>query len=119
MAGHLTVTFTRGGVSVSKQIAVTIKAITDAEKQAELDMMKAAKDNYFAGINDGQNADKDSVKENLHAFQEMILDENGQPKWIYNVDNKTGEGIVADDQFDDPWIMDGAGYNKFNHLIMR
>ena len=113
VAGHLTVTFTRGGVSVSKQIAVTIKAITDAEKQAELDMMKAAKDNYFAGINDGQNADKDSVKENLHAFQEMILDENGQPKWIYNVDNKTGEGIVADDQFDDPWIMEGAGYNKF------
>ena len=43
----------------------------------------------------------------------MILDENGQPKWIYNVDNKTGEGIVADDQFDDPWIMEGAGYNKF------
>lgn len=113
VAGHLTVTFTRGGVSVSKQIAVTIKAITDAEKQAELDMMKAAKDNYFAGINDGQNADKDSVKENLHAFQEMILDENGQPKWIYNVDNKTGEGIVADAQFDDPWIMEGAGYNKF------
>lgn len=111
VAGHLTVTFTRGGVSVSKQIAVTIKAITDAEKQAELDMMKAAKDNYFAGINDGQNADKDSVKENLHAFQEMILDENGQPKWIYNVDNKTGEGIVADAQFDDPWIMEGAGYN--------
>ena len=113
VTGHLTVTFTRGGVSVSKQIAVTIKAITDAEKQAELDMMKAAKDNYFAGINDGQNVDKDSVKENLHAFQEMILDENGQPKWIYNVDNKTGEGIVADDQFDDPWIMEGAGYNKF------
>ena len=113
VAGHLTVTFTRGGVSVSKQIAVTIKAITDAEKQAELDMMKAAKDNYFAGINDGQNADKDSVKKNLHAFQEMILDENGQPKWIYNVDNKTGEGIVADAQFDDPWIMEGAGYNKF------
>ena len=86
VAGHLTVTFTRGGVSVSKQIAVTIKAITDAEKhELKLDMMKAAKDNYFAGINDGQNADKDSVKENLHAFQEMILDENGQPKWIYNV----------------------------------
>ena len=113
VTGNLIVTFTRDDVSVSKNISVTIKAITDAEKQAELDMMKAAKDNYFAGINDGQNADKDSVKENLHAFQEMILDKNGQPKWIYNVDNKTGEGIVADDQFDDPWIMEGAGYNKF------
>ena len=113
VTGNLIVTFTRDDVSVSKNISVTIKAITDAEKQAELDMMKAAKDNYFAGINDGQNADKDSVKKNLHAFQEMILDENGQPKWIYNVDNKTGEGIVADEQFDDPWIMEGAGYNKF------
>ena len=113
VTGHLTVTVTRGGVSASKQIAVTIKAITDAEKQAELKMMQAAKENYFAGINDGQNADKDSVKENLHPFQEMILDENGQPKWIYNGENKTGEGIIPDSQFTDPWIMEGAGYNKF------
>ena len=113
VTGHLTVTFTRGGVSASKQIAVTIKAITDAEKQAELKMMQAAKDNYFAGINDGQNTGKDSVKENLHPFQEMILDENGNPKWIYNYDDRTGEGIIPDSQFTDPWIMEGAGYNKF------
>ena len=113
VTGHLTVTFTRGGVSASKQIAVTIKAITDAEKQAELKMMQAAKDNYFAGINDGQNTGKDSVKKNLHPFQEMILDENGNPKWIYNYDDRTGEGIIPDSQFTDPWIMEGAGYNKF------
>ena len=113
VTGHLTVTFTRGGVSASKQIAVTIKAITDAEKQAELKMMQAAKDNYFAGINDGQNTGKDSVKKNLHPFQEMILDENRNPKWIYNYDDRTGEGIIPDSQFTDPWIMEGAGYNKF------
>ena len=113
VTGHLTVTFTRGGVSVSKQIAVTVKAITDAEKQAELKMMQAAKENYFAGINDGQNTAKDSVIKNLHPFQEMILDENGNPKWIYNYDDRTGEGIIPDSQFTDTWIMEGAGYNKF------
>lgn len=113
VTGHLTVTFTRGGVSASKQIAVTVKAITDAEKQAELKMMQAAKENYFAGINGRQNEDENSVKENLHPFQEMILDENGNPKWIYNYDDRTGEGIIPDSQFTDTWIMEGAGYNKF------
>ena len=43
----------------------------------------------------------------------MILGEDGNPKWIYNFDDKTGKGIIPDDQFTDPWEMEGAGYNKF------
>ena len=110
---NLVITFTREGVTAVKNIPVTIKPITEADVQDELNMMEAAKAHYFDGINDGQYADKDSVTGNLHPFQEMILDENGNPKWIYNYDNRTGEGIIPDSMFDDPWEMEGAGYNKF------
>ena len=47
--------------------------------------MELAKAHYFDGINDGQYADKDSITGNLHPFQEMILGEEGNPKWIYNL----------------------------------
>lgn len=110
---NLVITFTREGVTAVKNIPATIKPITEADVQDELNMMEAAKAHYFDGINDGQYADKDSVTGNLHPFQEMILDENGNPKWIYNYDNRTGEGIIPDSMFDDPWEMEGAGYNKF------
>ena len=110
---NLVITFTREGVTAVKNIPVTIKPITEADVQDELNMMEAARAHYFDGINDGQYADKDSVTGNLHPFQEMILDENGNPKWIYNYDNRTGEGIIPDSMFDDPWEMEGAGYNKF------
>ncbi len=113
IAGNLIVTFTRDGVTVSKKIPVTVKAITEAEVENELKMMELAKAHYFDGINDGRYADKDSITGNLHAFQEMILDENGNPKWIYSYDDKTGNGIIPDDMFDDSWEMEGAGYNKF------
>ena len=113
VTGNLVVTFTREGITVTKKIPVTVKPITEADVQDELDMMEAAKAHYFDGINDGQYADKDSITGNLHPFQEMILDENGQPKWIYSNDERTGKGIIVDDMFDDPWEMEGAGYNKF------
>ena len=110
---NLIVTFTREGVTVSKEIPVTIKPITEADVQDELAMMEAAKVHYFDGINDGQYADKDSITGNLHPFQEMVFDEAGSPKWIYNNDDKTGKGIIPDDMIDDSWEMEGAGYNKF------
>lgn len=110
---NLIVTFTRDGVTAIKKIPVTVKAITEAEVQDQLNLMELAKVHYFDGINDGQYADKDSITGNLHPFQEMILGEDGNPKWIYNFDDKTGKGIIPDDQFTDPWEMEGAGYNKF------
>ena len=110
---NLIVTFTREGVEVSKKIPVTVKPVTEAEVQDQLNMMEAAKAHYFDGINDGQYADKDSITGNLHAFQEMIFDENGNPKWIYNNDDKTGKGIIPDAMFDNTFEMEAAGYNKF------
>ena len=113
MTVNLIVTFTRDGITVSKKIPVTIKPITEADVQDELDLMEQVKAHYFDGLNDGVYEDKDSVTGNLHPFQEAILGEDGNLKWIYNNANKTGQGIIPDDMFDDPWEMEGAGYNKF------
>lgn len=110
---NLVVTFTRDGVTVSKTIPITVSMITDKELDDELAMMEQAKAHYFDGINDGKYADKDSITGNLHAFQEMNLDEQGNPAWVYNADDKTGAGIAPDNYFEDSWEMEGAGYNKF------
>ena len=113
ITANLIITFTREEVTAEKKIPVTVKPVTESEVQAELDMMEMAKAHYFDGLNDGQYADKDAITGNLHPFQEMILNEDGTPKWIYNNDDKTGKGIIADDMFTDTWEMEGAGYNKF------
>ena len=110
---NLIVTFTRDGVTVSKTIPLTVNMITDKELDKELAMMEKAKERYFDGINDGKYADKDSITGDLHAFQEMNLDEQGNPAWVYNADDKTGAGIAPDNYFEDSWEMEGAGYNKF------
>nr|WP_253288307.1 carboxypeptidase regulatory-like domain-containing protein [Blautia sp. MSJ-19] len=90
---NLIITFTRDGVTATKKIPVTVKAITEAEVQDQLDLMEYAKEHYFDGINDGQYADKDSITGDLHAFQELTADKT----WIYNNDDKTGKGIVPDE----------------------
>lgn len=105
----LIVTFTRDNVTVSKEIPVTVKAITEAEVQDQLELMAYAKEHYFDGINDKRYQDKDSVTGDLHPFQELTADK----EWIYNNADKTGKGIIPDEQFTDSWEMEGAGYNKF------
>ena len=109
LAVNLIVTFTRDNVTVSKKIPVTVKAITEAEVKDQLDLMTYAKEHYFDGINDNRYADKGSITGDLHAFQELTAEK----KWIYNNEDKTGTGIIPDDQFTDSWEMEGAGYNKF------
>ena len=106
---NLIITFTREGVTATKKIPVTIKAITEAEVQDQLELMDYAKAHYFDGINDGLYADKDSITGDMHPFQELTAEK----KWIYNNADKTGTGIIPDDQFTDSWEMEGAGYNKF------
>lgn len=113
ITGDLVVTFTRQGVTVEKRIPVTVKPLSEEALDAEVAMMEQAKLHYFDGINDKANVDKDTVKENLHAFKEMTLDAAEKPVWVYNVNDVKGTGIIVDDMFDDSWIMEGAGYNKF------
>ena len=110
---NLIVTFTRDGVTVSKKIPLTVSMITDKELDKELAMMEKAKEHYFDGINDGKYADKDSITGNLHAFCEMSLDEQGNPVWAYDVNDKTGTGIVPDDYQDGSLGQTGWPYNRF------
>lgn len=119
MTGDLVVTFTRENVTAVKRFPVIVKPLDASVLADELAMMEQAKLHYFDGINDGRYADKDSITGNLHPFQEMVLDENGNPKWIYSFTDRTGKGIIADDFFDDPWIMEGAGYNHFRSTNQR
>lgn len=106
---NLIVTFTREGVTATKEIPITVSVKDINEKlDAEIAMMDYAKAHYFDGIK-GDNADADSIT----AFQEMYLDNEGKAVWVYNADDKTGAGIITDDYFDDPWIMEGQGYNHF------
>lgn len=119
MTGDLVVTFTRENVTAVKRFPMTVKPLDASVLADELAMMEQAKLHYFDGINDGRYADKDSITGNLHPFQEMVLDENGNPKWIYSFTDRTGKGIIADDFFDDPWIMEGAGYNHFRSTNQR
>ena len=109
----LLVKFTRDGISVTKEIPLHVASVTEAELDAEIEKMEIAKAHYFEGINDGANSDKNNITENLHAFSEMRLDENKNPIWIYAAKDEVGDGIIPDDFFEDPWEMEGAGYNKF------
>ena len=110
---NLIVTFTRDDVTVSKKIPLTVSMITDKELDKELAMMEKAKEHYFDGINDGKYADKDSITGNLHAFCEMSLDEQGNPVWAYDVNDKTGTGIIPDDYQDGSLGQTGWPYNRF------
>lgn len=109
---NLIVTFKRDDVTVTKKIPLKIAVITDAELDAEIKEMEYAKAHFFDGINDGANADKESVKENLHAFFEFHFD-GENPVWVYRMDEKTGRGIVPVSFFDSSWHAETNGYDTF------
>lgn len=109
---NLTVSFTREGVTVQKVFPITIKKLTQEDLNKEVEMMEYAKAHYFDGIK-GDNISEEQITENLHAFQEMYFDEDGKAVWVYHVDDMKNKGIIPDGYFDDPWQMEGAGYNKF------
>ena len=105
---NLIVTFTRDDITVSKKIPVTVKPVTEAEVQDQLDLMDYAKAHYFDGINDGRYADKDSITGDLHAFQELTAEKT----WVYNYNDRTGKGIVPDD-LPDSDEMGTSGFRLF------
>ena len=110
---NLTVSFTREGITVTKGIPLTVNAITEAELDAEIIAMDKAKAAFFDGLNDGRYADKDNVDGDLHAFQEMSIDGEGNIIWAYNHDDIKGYGIIPDSFFEDSVEMETNGYNKF------
>lgn len=113
---NLIITFTRDGVTATKRIPVTVKAITEAEVQDQLELMDYAKEHYFDGINDRQYADKDSITGNLHAFQELTADKT----WIYKNDDRTGKGIVPDDFPEyDPMASSYRLFKSSNNAVVQ
>lgn len=121
-AAKVIVTFTRDGVSATKEFPLVVKPVDDSVLDAEIAIMDDAKASYFDGINDGRYRDKNSITGNLHPFKEMSYDDSGNKVWAYDVRSTTGKGIVPDDFFDDPWVMEGQGYNKFkssNNRIVK
>lgn len=109
---NLIVSFTRDNVTVTKKIPLKIAVITDAELDAEIKAMDYAKAHFFDGINNGSNVDKDSIKENLHAFYEFRFD-GEKPVWVYTMAEKTGRGIVPVSYFDSSWEAETNGYSTF------
>lgn len=109
---NLIVSFTRDNVTVTKKIPLKIAVITDAELDAEIKAMDYAKAHFFDGINNGANVDKDSIKENLHAFYEFHFD-GEKPVWVYTMAEKTGNGIVPVSYFDSSWEAETNGYSTF------
>ena len=109
---NLIVSFTRDNVTVTKKIPLKIAVITDAELDAEIKAMDYAKAHFFDGINNGANVDKDSIKENLHAFYEFRFD-GEKPVWVYTMTEKTGRGIVPVSYFDSSWEAETNGYSTF------
>ena len=79
-------------VTASKEFFIRIKALTQAEIDAELALMEKVKVNYFEGIK-GENATKDNVRTDLAPFQE-VYEEDGQLVWVRNNKDRVGCGIV-------------------------
>ena len=96
----------------AKNKHISRKKLTQEDLDKEVEMMDYAKAHYFDGIK-GNNVSADKITENLHPFQEMYFDADGNAVWVYNISDVTDAGICADGYFDDPWEMEGAGYNKF------
>lgn len=82
------------GLTVSKKIVLTVLPLEQSEIDREIALMEAAKANYFEGINNGANEDKEHILSSLTPFQEAVWGQDGQLRWIYSYADTTGQGIV-------------------------
>ena len=80
----LTYTLTKNGISVSRDFVVKIPALTEAEIDEELSLLKEAKENLFDGLK-GSNFDADNVTDSLKdTLYEVRYGENGELEWAEN-----------------------------------
>lgn len=86
-------------VTASKEFTVRVPALTQAEIDAELALMKEVQEHYFEGIR-GDNTSRDNVRTDLSPFFEAYRGTDGQLVWVRSSEEKTGQGIV-------PVPMDG------------
>ncbi len=84
-------------VTASKSLDFAIAPQDQGELDAELSLMKKAKAGYAAAILNGQDAS--AVSTDMHAFQKVYLDADGNLAWSYNkaTTDSTSPGIVPVD----------------------
>lgn len=114
---RLTLTKQKAGVlnpdySAYKDLTLGIAPLKPSEIQAELTMLEKVKANFFEGINDGKNVSKNAITENLHAFREAYLNDQGEVVWVYNAADMTDAGIVPAD-LEGYDSMSSAGWRIF------
>ncbi len=96
-------------LSVSKELSFKVLPLTQDEIDKEIQLMEAVKAHYYDGIK-GENTDQNDITADLHNFQEVRYDENGELVWVYNYTDRKDTGIKPDDL--DPEHLQEA-YNLF------
>lgn len=84
-------------IAVTKDFTVKLAPLVQSDIDKEVSLMEAAKASYFDGIKGG-NTDKDSITEDMHAFQEVHFADDGKTLvWIHDSADRTDHGIVPAD----------------------
>ncbi len=96
-------------LSVSKELSFKVLPLTQEEIDKEIQLMNDVKEHYYDGIK-GENTDQNDITADLHNFQEVRYDENGELVWVYNYADRKDTGIKPDDL--DPEHLQEA-YNLF------
>ena len=99
------------GESLSKSLgSIKIKALTQSEINAELELMDEVKAHFFDGIK-GANKRPDHIISDLRAFREAYRKADGELVWVYDISNETGNGITPTDLPKDGY---DESYNLFH-----
>ncbi len=123
----LTVTITHKETqnSLSKELgSITVVPMTQEEIDAEVALMEQVKQNFFAGIANG-NASADAVTKDLHPFQEVYR-KGEELVWVYNHKDRTYEGIaptdIPKDGYDESYNLfhsSNPGVIKHENLLVQ
>ena len=91
----ITATLTKDGISVTRDIAIKVKPISDSEIDEAVAFMQQVKDAYAKSLL-GANASVDAVTENLSTFAEAVPTTNGGIEYRKGKDSKLSGVVTAD-----------------------
>ena len=91
----ITATLTKDGITVTRDIAIKVKPISDSEIDDAVAFMRQVKNAYAKSLL-GANASVDAVTENLSTFAEAVPTTNGGIEYRKGKDSKLS-GVVAAD----------------------
>ena len=91
----ITATLTKDGISVTRDIAIKVKPVSDSEIDGAVAFMQQVKDAYAKSLL-GANASVDAVTENLSTFAEAVPTADGGVEYRKGKDSKH-TGVVAAD----------------------